>query len=77
LTGEHRNAQVSACIELDSAAVKHWHSRTREILRLRPGRRRCGVAGDIEGARILVRPEANERKRPKIAVTAKPLDQFR
>jgi hypothetical protein len=33
--------------------------------------------GDIEGARILVRPEANECKRLKIAVTAKPLDQFR
>jgi hypothetical protein len=30
-------------------------------------------AGDIEGARIL---DANERKQPKIAVTAKPFDRL-
>ncbi len=33
-------------------------------------------AGDIEGARILVRLDANERKQPKIAVSTKPLEQF-
>jgi hypothetical protein len=33
-------------------------------------------AGDIEGTRILVRLDANECKQPKIAVTAKLLEQF-
>src|SRR5215831_17678480 len=45
LTGEHRNAHVPACI-------------------------------DIEGAWILVRLDADECKQPKIAVTAKLLEQF-
>jgi hypothetical protein len=31
-------------------------------------------ASDIEGARILVRLDANEGNQTKIAVTAKPLD---
>jgi hypothetical protein len=37
---------------------------------------RAERAGDTEGVRLLVRLDANERKQPKIAVTAKPLEQF-
>src|SRR5215831_16518187 len=76
-TGEHRNAHVPACVEIDGAAVKHRHTaghvKSSDCDRDASSAERACY---IEGARILVRLDANECKQPKIAVTAKPLDQF-
>src|SRR5262252_3079041 len=77
LTGKHRNAHLPACIKPDGAAVKHRHTaghvKSSDCDRDASSAERACY---IEGARILVRLDANECKQPKIAVTAKPLDQF-
>src|SRR5579883_3075703 len=76
-TREHRNANVPARIEIDGAAVKHRHTaghvKSSDCDWDAGGAER---AGDIEGARILVRLDANEREQPKIAMAVKPLEQF-
>jgi hypothetical protein len=79
LTGEHRNAQVPACIEVNGAAVKHRHTaghvKSAGCDRDAGGTER---AGNIEGAWLLVRVDANKCNEPEIAVTAvtaKPIEQ--
>jgi hypothetical protein len=62
-------------IELAGAAVKHRHSRHVKSSDCDRDAVAAARPDDIEGARILVRLDGNECKRPKIAVTAKPLDQ--
>jgi hypothetical protein len=76
-TVEHRNVYVPASIEIDGVAIKHRQTagpvESSDYNRDASGAER---AGDIEGARILVRLDADERKQPKTAVTAKMLEQF-
>ena len=78
LAGKHGDAHVPAGVEIDRAPVQHRQA-ARDV-EAAHGDRDAGLAErprDVEGARILVRLDADQRDKPEIAVPPKAGEQRR